>query len=632
MLQKLRDKAQGLMTWIIVLAIAAAFIFFGIGDYFSFGGRTQYAAKVNGEKISWQTVDNLYDRYANQYEGQVDSAALKQQILSALIQRNALLSAAKKQGFRVGEDQIAELLVLIPAFQVDGQFSKEQYYKVLNQASYTDAGFRSELMQDVLLGQFEQGLMQSSFATPKELSNLVGLLEQKRDFGYVLIPSKKFEKEIKIPAEKIQAYYDKHRSLFVKPEQVTLEYVELSLDQLAEKVKPTEEDIKAYYQEHQTAYTLPERVHARHILILAPENGEPKLDEEAKKKIEDLAKQLKQGANFEKLAKSFSNDPGSAEKGGDLGWFVQGQMVPDFEKAAFALNKPGSISDPVRTQFGYHLIQLIAHKKSEARSLAEVKHLVEEQLKREKAEQLYAEKAEQLAKLGFENKDSLEPLAEALGLKIQDTAPFSREGGQGGVASHPAVVEAAFSDALLKDGENSQPVKLSENATVLFRVKDHLPLVEQTFQQAEQSVRDILTAVQAKVEAKAAGEKVLKEVSEGGKPQQIVKTMQLDWTVKSNVMRSSTDVDRQVLVAAFQIAAGKDLNAKPTTQGFSLPNGDYLVMTLNKIIPGVWSKLPSDKQKAYLQGVEGASGQLEYALYVNQVLQEAKVQIKEPPE
>jgi len=627
MLQILREKAQGLITWFIVLMIATAFAFFGLSDYFTFKGHSN-AAKVNGERISWRTVDGIYERVSRQYGGQADERSLKNQILMGLVQRAALMSRAKVLGFQVGEDQLRELLLQIPAFQIEGQFSKEQYLKVLSQASYSDASFRKELLQDALLGQLEQGLMQSSFILQNELADTVALLDEKRDFGYMLIPARASQKDIKIPLDDLKAYYEDHKVNFIKSEQVVLEYVELSLEQLAKEIKPTKQDALLYYNEHQTLYTTPERVQARHILIAVPAEEDASSSEAAKSKIDSLLNDLKKGADFSKVAAKASEDPASAEKGGDLGWFIRGQMVPEFEKVAFALQKPGDISEPVRTQFGYHLIQLIDHKESQVRPFNEVHNLIEEQIKMEKAQALFAEKAEQFAKMAFEQA-SLTPIAEQFGLAIKETSAFSRQGGKG-ISNLPEVIKMAFSNEILEQGRNSEPVKVSENSTAIFRLKKYYPAVQQTFEEVQKDIHDLLVAEREKVELKNLGEELVRQLKNGAKPHELAKQHKLEWVIKNSVVRTPTGKDRNVVAVAFQLPNLEEEGRQvDNIKGFMLPSGEYLVLELNKVIPGQLAKIDPETERAYRQGLRDFSGQIEYTSYANQALQEAKVKLSE---
>ncbi len=624
MLQILREKAKGIVVGLVVIAIAVSAVL-SLSNYFTTGSSSRIAANVNGNKISWTDVETHALRMSKQYGDQVDKNTLSNQILSTLIQRHVLMDSATKLGFRVGTDQAEQLLVTIPAFQSQGKFSKEQYLQMLEQAGYSDSEFRKALQQDILVGQWEQGLAQSSFALLEEVKDAVALFDQARDFGYLILPAEHTLKNIQISSEQIKSYFDVHQSNFVKPEQVTLEYVELSLPKIAESIQPSSDEVLAYYQEHQAAFSTPERVHARHILIPA-NKSDPAEDAKAKQKISEILDQLKNGADFAEVAKAVSEDRGSAQKGGDLGWFVKGQMVPEFEQAAFSLKKADALSDPIRSQFGYHIIQLIARKDAEARPFAEVQNIAKEQLKREKAQILFAEKAEIFAKLAFEQPSSLQPIADQLGLKIEHTDPFSREGGKG-IAENTEVVKVAFSDAVLKENHNSEPVKLSDMVTAIVRLKNHAPAQQQTLEQAEKEIRERLSLAQAKDMVKSVGESLVKEIQQGAKPEEVAKKHNLQWVSKTKVSRAATgNTDPNVVMLAFQIPNEKGLKV----MGFVLPNQDYLIVNIDKITYGDWSKVEKDAQKAYIKSLADLYGQFEYALYGSQILQEAKVHYSKP--
>lgn len=631
MLQNLHEKSRGLITWFIVIFIVGAFAFFGLTEYFSFGKSQTVAAKVNGEKISWHAVDLMYDRLSRQYGNQVDAATLKDQIRMGLVQRAALMSNAKTLGFRVGDEQVAKALVQIPAFQENGKFSKDRYLKILQEASYTDVGFRQELAHDILLGQLEQGLTSSSFTMPIELKKTVALLDQKRDIGYFVIPAKSFEKGITVSTDDAKKYYDNQKTQFIKPEQISLQYVELSLDDLAKQISVTEQDVLAYYKEHQESYSAPERVRARHILLDSNKN-DPAAHKKAKEKAENLLAQIKKDAGvFPKLAKENSIDTGSAAKGGDLGWFTRGQMIPEFEKAAFALKKPGEVSSIIETKFGYHIIQLVEHKNAEVRSLAETKPMVTEHLKREKAQELFAKKAEQLAKISFEQNNTLAPIAEQLGLKIQETPMFSKNTASNskGIESRPEVLNVAFTEALIKEGHNSELIRLSENTSVIIRVKSHQDAKQQTFEEVEKEIQGKLALQRAREKAKTFGETIVKRLLNNEKPTEIAKQEKLEWKSYTNIVRmqQAPELDRTIVLSAFQIPSEDITATKPGVKGFVLPNGEYAVLAVLKLKEGDLNSVDTGTRKAYLQSLTDVSAQLEFALYANQVLKKTKVEI-----
>lgn len=660
-----RQKVRGIFTVGIISLIAIAFAFWGLGDYFNLRTDRDVAAIVDGKKISWSSVNTFYNRVQKHFGSNVNEAALKEQLRMALVQRTALLASARALGFGIGDVQLAENLIQMPAFQDNGKFSKARYQEILQQAGYKDAEFRSELAQDLIISQLEQGLVQSNFGLKPELSRLVALIDEKRDFGYFIISAKNYQNDIKIKPEEIQAYYDAHKPDYILPEQVSLEYVKLSAEALPIPPKPSEQDLKTFYEEHAAYYTAPETVHARHILI--PINMGAS-EEQAKEKIAALTRELEQGKDFATLAKEYSADEGSAKNGGDLGWFIRGQMVPEFEQAAFDLKKPDEISGPVRTQFGYHIIQLIAKKPQEQRSFEEMKSLVAEQYQKEKVLSLYHQKLEEMTKLAFDHSTSLTPVADALGLKIETTPLVSRKGGKPGIISRPEVIKAAFSDEVRTQSHNSQPIKLDDFSSVVVRLKERKPATLETLEQVKQRIDALLVTKGAQAKVKELGETLAKQMQEGASPKTLASQYKLTWIEKKEIARNNADANANANANANPEATNaKDANAKdaraknakgdqqknataqidptvlgmafqtqhpeenrPGIESFALPSGDYAVLAVTKIHPGNIDDMDAGMRKAYNNGLAELFSQMEFSLYANQVYHSIKAEFPEP--
>lgn len=622
MLDTIRQKLHGIVVWIIIIVIGLAFI--GLSDFFISNGDNRVAVKVNGNKITWYEVEEAQQRMMRQYGDKVDIKALKEQVRTFLARRMILLDGAEKLGFKVGDDQVYETLLQFPEFKVDGKFSKDRYLQILRDAGYTDSGFRSELAEGVLLGQLERGLTQSSFILSDEFYRLIELLEQKRDIGYTTISRKKFKAGISPSKEEINAYYNQHQSAFVRPEQVSLEYVQLNLDNLAKDIVIDEEEQKAYYEEHKDSYGAPDRVRARHLLIALPEGASEAENAKAQDSIKEIQSKLAQGADFAELAKEYSEDVESGKKGGDLGWFTKGQMVPEFEKAVFAMQDANSISEPVRTPFGYHIIQLIEHKQAETRAYNEVALLIKEQLQKEKAQTLFHDKGEQLAKLAFERPKEINSIAQDLGLKVETTEYFGKQGGKEKLTQAPEVIQTAFSDALLKQGNNSEPIKMGENKLVVIRLKEYQPAKQLTLAEVEKQISDSIINERAAFKMRDAAETLSKQLQNGENPETLAKEKDFKWITKKDVGRTDDKLDKQILLAAFQTP--KPEGNSPSVKIMSLPNGDMLILSVNDIHEGDNSKLDEKMRKAYKQNLAEAFGQFEFSLYVNKILQQAKVE------
>lgn len=641
MLEKMREKSKGFLSWGIVILIGLTFAMWGVSDYFSnsFGGK--YAAKVNGERLTWREVDANYERARRQKGSSgLSEKDLKEQVRLMLIQRVAMLSNARALGFQVSDEQLGDTLIQIPIFQVEGKFSKERYLEVLSSNGFSDPAFRKELEQDILLGQLEQGLTQTNFTLPSEVARVVELFDEQRNFGYFLLTQDKFKTGVELSKEDIANYYEKNKTNFILPEKVSVEYVELSLEQLAKQKKITDAELEKFYADHLLSYSAPERVRARHILISVPSK---ETEAEAKAKIEQLLANVKKGEDFGTLAKAHSDDKGSAKNGGDLGWFSKGQMVPVFEKAAFALKAPKDISEPIRSQYGFHIIQLVEHKQAETRPFNDVKELVLEQIQREKALALFMEQSEALSKLAFEKSNSLAPIAEELGLKIQSTGYFSR-GDLGSspkqdtdstdaskIIENPFVVASAFSDAVYKEKNNSDPIQVGEYDLVVLRIKDNKPAVQQTLEESTKKIEARLLAERTKDKVKELAESIQKRISDGENPATMATNLNLPWNIKTGLTRHSTtdkDLNKDILAAVFKMPRLLQ-NNQDMTKAIPLPNGDYAIVALQKVTPGNIAEVEPAMQTAYRRSISDGIAQLEFSLYANQVLNDSRIEVSD---
>lgn len=655
MLEKMRENSKGLLSWAIVILIGLTFVMWGVSDYFSGSFGRKYAAKVNGEKLTWKEVDLNYERARRQKAASgLSEKDLKEQVRMMLIQRTAQLANIRVLGFQVGEQQLAETLVQIPVFQEDGKFSKEHYLEVLSNNGFTDIAFRKELEQDILLGQLELGLTQTNFSLPSEVARIVELFDERRNFGYFTLTQQKFRTGIELSNDDLKNYYEKNKSQFVTPERVSIEYVELSLDQIAKQQKVSEEELQAFYKEHLVSYSAPERVRARHILISAPAKGKDSaakdkdstskdtasLDEKANAKAMEVLAKLNKGEDFSALAKEYSDDKGSAKNGGDLGWFTKGQMVPVFDKAVFALKDPKQIAGPIRSQFGFHIIQLLEHKPAETRPFKEVRELVLEQIQKEKALALYTEQSEELSKLAFEKNDSLKPISEALGLRIKETGFFTRaslgrqeknedsKDDAAKITENPFVIATAFTDAVLKQKNNSEPLQVGENDLIVLRIKEDKPAVQQSFDEATDKIKERLMVERTKEKVKELADSIQARIQAGENPATLAENLGLTWNVKTAVTRhnnTSNPLNKDILAAAFKLPHAE----KDATKALALPNGDYAIIVLQKVIPGNITEVEPAMQKAYQSSVRDGLAQLEFALYINQVMNDARVEISE---
>ncbi|CAH0215925.1 Peptidyl-prolyl cis-trans isomerase D [Pseudomonas sp. Bi70] len=617
MLQNIRDNSQGWIAKTIIGLIVVLMALTGVDAIITGTGNSQNAAAVNGEKISLNELNQAVEMQRRQLLQQLgkefdpsmlDERLLRDASLKGLIERSLLLQGAKDSNFAFSQAALDQVIVQTPEFQVEGRFNADRFDQVIRQLGYTRMQFRQMLEQEMLIGQLRAGLSGSGFVTDEEVLAFARLEKQTRDFATRTI--KADPGAVKVSDDDVKAYYDAQQAQFMSPEQVVLEYIELKKDAFFSQVSVTDEELKAAYDAE--IANLAEQRDAAHILI---EVGGDVSEDQAKAKIEDLQKRLQKGEDFAALAKEFSQDPGSASEGGDLGYAGKGVYDPAFEEALYALKKD-EVSAPVRTEFGWHLIKLLGVQAPEVPTLASMKEKLETDLKTQRVEQRFVEATKQLEDAAFESSDLVQP-AQELGLKVQTSAPFGRQGGEG-IAANRQVLQAAFSQEVMEDGSNSGAIELDPNTLVVIRVKEHRKPQQLELDQVSDSIRAQLTKTRASEAAKAAGEQLVTELRDGK-----AKAEGADWQVVEAATRNQDGVDPAVLQALFRMP--KPSGDKSEFSGIALANGDFMVIRLKGVSEP--EQALSDEEKAmYRRFLASRSGQQDFAAYRKQLESKADIE------
>ena len=617
MLQNIRDNSQGWIAKTIIGLIVVLMALTGVDAIITGTGNSQNAAAVNGEKISLNELNQAVEMQRRQLLQQLgkefdpsmlDERLLRDASLKGLIERSLLLQGAKDSNFAFSQAALDQVIVQTPEFQVEGRFNADRFDQVIRQLGYTRMQFRQMLEQEMLIGQLRAGLSGSGFVTDEEVLAFARLEKQTRDFATRTI--KADPGAVKVSDDDVKAYYDAQQAQFMSPEQVVLEYIELKKDAFFSQVSVTDEELKAAYDAE--IANLAEQRDAAHILI---EVGGDVSEDQAKAKIEDLQKRLQKGEDFAALAKEFSQDPGSASEGGDLGYAGKGVYDPAFEEALYALKKD-EVSAPVRTEFGWHLIKLLGVQAPEVPTLASMKEKLETDLKTQRVEQRFVEATKQLEDAAFESSDLVQP-AQELGLKVQTSAPFGRQGGEG-IAANRQVLQAAFSQEVMEDGSNSGAIELDPNTLVVIRVKEHRKPQQLELDQVSDSIRAQLTKTRASEAAKAAGEQLVTELRDGK-----AKAEGADWQVVEAATRNQDGVDPAVLQALFRMP--KPTGETSEFSGIALANGDFTVIRLKGVSEP--EQALSDEEKAmYRRFLASRSGQQDFAAYRKQLESKADIE------
>lgn len=551
MLQSLRDRTSGVVAWFIVGLLIIPFAFFGI-EQFATGNPDPEIATVGDQEITMREFRNAYNlRYQRLLQmlgedfdvSQLDQAALREGVLESMIQEQARLQYAERHGWRTSDQAIVDFLRSVPAFQQDGRFSGERYRQLLDQQGMTPERYEQQLREGLRAEQLRNAVVSSAFVLPEEVERVAALRGQRRDFQYVRVPVSRYLGESEPDQAAVRAAYEAERDRWQVPERVRLAYIEIDRDALAkEQAKPQESVLRRIYEaEAKSRFSEPERRRVRHILL----EGEG-----ARARLEEAARRIEAGADFAEVAAELSEDPGSAEEGGDLGWIERGDMVPAFEEAAFALEE-GALSEPVKSEFGWHLIRVEEIEEARTRPFDDPE--VQERLLRiyreREADVAFREIYDTVERISFEQAASLEPAAEAAGLEVQTTDWLAR-GSDEGLLAYPEVAEAAFSEAL-RAGENSRPIELSPGRVVVVRQAEHEPARVREFEEVRDKVAARLRQERARKRAAEAAEEMLQALREGAALSQLADEADLELRAAEGVTRDSSDWQGRVLDAVF---------------------------------------------------------------------------------
>ena len=497
MLEAIRAHSQGWLAKLILTLIAVPFALFGIDAYLKNAGSDAAVAKVAGSSVSVVEYRNAMQSLRNkmQSEGQKDLSLLdtpqaRLTVLNRLINTRLLNAEAQDSKFKISNEQLSEFVITLPEFQQNGKFSQEVYDKLLTQNQMTPSKFENMMRGELVTQQVRDGIPPLAFAIKAVEDHAIKTELQQREVTIAEIKSADFISQVKVDDAEVKAYYEKHKDKFQVQEQVKLEFVRFSANDLIMKMQVTDEDSKRFYNENAAKFQGDEKRRASHILIGFGPGATPEAKAQAKKKAEEILAEVKKNpAKFAELAKKNSQDPGSAEKGGDLGMFGRGAMVKAFEDAAYSM-KPGQVSDIVQSEFGFHIIKL-TEVSGQAQSYESLKPQIRAELMYQKALAKFSEEAENFNNLVYEQSSSLKPAADNYGLQVQKTDWVSATDGAK-FFKNDKLMSLVFSNEVLIDKRNTEAVEVANNTLVAARVVEHKAAAPRSFDEVKAGITDFL--------------------------------------------------------------------------------------------------------------------------------------------
>ncbi len=615
MLDNFRTNMRGVAT-VIVVIIGAVFVFSGTGSLFLSGPGAEVAAVINDEQVSdlrvQQVMSTEKQRILEQNQGLdpavLDDELLRPAVLQQIITGKVLSQSAKKQGFGISSKQISELLIDAKGFQVDGRFDQKTFEYVIRQQGYTSATFIEMIKQDLIIQQFTRAISGTNFVTETEVASLAKYTEQTRDYYYLTLPLQPIADSVRLSDQQISDYYDENQGQYQTEVQVSVEAIELNPAVMAVGQSITDAQIQQRFDQEASSVDATEQLQAAHILLI----------DASDENLMDIQAKLDAGEDFAKLAQTYSDDPVSAEVGGDLG-YTTGDTFPEAFEQALASLEVDQVSAPVVTDAGTHFIKLL-DRQVQRFELSSERSRIERELINEAATDALVEKLEMLKELSF-NAETLADVAVDLGLDMQETAPFSREGGVG-VAAYPAVIAAAFSKEVLEEKYASEVMDLGDDRYVVIKLKEHFPARQKALSEVKDAVSATLKESIAKQQITEQGSALLARVEAGESIETVAKAQGLDWQVASGVKRISNSVNAEIRNAAFAMASP---NEGAELKGIFTANGDYVVLSLNEVTTGNLDDLSRQERLDLVTAVQTVNGSRDLQAYQASLLANADI-------
>lgn len=581
MLQRIGDTLKG-QKWLAYLVLGAlALVFAAWGAYgivnLSFGG-SDYAAEANGNKIPIEEARNRWLRQQTQWQQRLGGLeipaqlrkSLQDQLLESLIGEALLDDRTQGLGYRVSEQDLREAVQREPAFQIGGQYSAEAARAALAQAGISLSDYEKDLRFQVRSVQLEGGIRASEFLTPIEKARLTELEGQEREVRYLVLPADRYKSAAGVDDAAVQAYYKAHQAEYMTPESAHLEYAQLALGALEAQQSVSDADLHAAYEKAKSRLEVPERRHARHILITGKD------DAAALAQAQQVLAEAKAGKDFGELAKKYSQDPGSAKNGGDLGWAERSNFVGPFADAVFGM-KPGELRGPVKTQFGYHIIRLEEIQPGKSKSFDEARSDLEAQLRRDRATDRFGEIQEQLQTKASDPGADLNALAQQYKLQIGDVTNYLKGAGAAPLGPAPKLQEVVFADPPLAVGRIGGPVLIGDDRLVLAKVLERRKAAPKPLAEVRDTIVAAITKERATSAALAAAQAARAKLEAGTSFDAVAQELKLAADPAHFVGRQDPSIPAQVRDAVF---AAPRPAGKPVYRALSMSDGGAAVFAV----------------------------------------------------
>ena len=628
MLQRLHDSFGRWVAIFLLVLVTIGFGFWGVSD-FGTGGVAQFAAKVNGENLSLTEFDRELQFRQSQFQTQYRIELtedmrrdLRRSVVESMVRDAVLKQRVQEQRYRVSDARLDDFIRTVPEFQIDGVFNEQQAIALLQNRGFTPDGFRVAQRTNMEVLDLQTGIAESTFFTPAEFRRYIELYNQRRTVAYAMFDVNTFGERVTIDDAAIAAHYESNQASYQTAETVDLEYVELSLADIAATVEVTDDVLRNLYEQERDRFATAEERRARHILINVVDGQE----DAARAKAEAALARVNNGEDFATVASETSDDAGTKTQGGDLGWIGRGNLTGAFEDALFAM-QPGEVRGPVRSDFGYHVIRLDELRAGQEQPFEAVREDLAGEYRTREAEDQFYERGEQLEERAFEADDELASVAADLQLPLKTAAAFPRSGNPALFTNSAPVVQAAFAEEIVDSGRNSSLVELTDEQdhVLVLRVTAHHTPTPRPLDEVRTQIVDTLKRERGQELAEEAAKAFLTEAEQGADPAVAAAAHGGIWHPAAEVERTEANVPTEVLAAAFTLPKATDGSLR--REEVALAGGSHAIVVLSGVQIGDPSTVPQAERDAQQQQLADQSAYAELTSYSGNLRVQASVRI-----
>ncbi len=610
MLQHLRDNSRGVISFILIGFLVIIFALTGVEALFNWDTSANQTAKVNGEVVTEMDVaraismqkQQMLNTYGDQIPAEfLSDEYLRKPVIENLVQRMVLSQAAESAGLTMGASYLSEQIANAPQFKNEsGLFDNVRYQQVLRNMGYTHSTYSKILADELMINQLQAGIGATAFITSEQLDDIFALSFQTRDLSYLLLSASKERESLTVDQTEIQTYYEANQQAFTSEDQVAVDYINLSVADLMKSVVITDEQLRKQYEQNLSNFVAATERQAAHILVEG-ENPE---------KLKAINEKLAAGEDFAAIAKELSDDLGSKDQGGDLG-FTKGDAFPEEFETALAKLKVGEISPAVKTDAGIHIIKLLAEKGSEPPSYEEQKASIEEQLKRAEAENIFVAQLERLRDLSY-NAENLNEVSQELGLKVENSGLFERNKGKG-LFANTDIIEAAFSSEVLQEGNSSDVIELDTSNVIVLKKTDYKPSQVKPLSEVEAQIVNLLKEQKAKVALDKQAIELIALLKSGESLLDVSKKAGVELRQVKAAARSTAEDNAEIVSHAFSMP--KPVNNSPSFDTLTTSTGDVAVVVLETVVAGTQEKVTPEQKTAIVSQLAAIYGKNDFSSY-----------------